>query len=101
MSLQEKVFIRLLSDDSSENKYCCDCGQRLQRRTDRDLVGPNPTEFEEIYVSINHGIFLCGNCAYIHQSNYGVEISFVKKLMDNRVVQEGTSALYASHSKNN
>ena len=38
--------------------------------------------FSEIYVSINHGIFLCYNCASIHQSNFGVEISFVKRIND-------------------
>jgi hypothetical protein len=54
------------------------------------------SSFEQIYVSINHGIFLCFNCACIHQSNYGAEISFVKKLMDERVLTEGQSSLYAS-----
>ena len=38
--------------------------------------------FSDIYVSINHGIFLCYNCASIHQSNYGVEISFIKRIND-------------------
>ena len=35
-----------------------------------------------IYVSLNHGIFLCSNCARIHQENYGVEVSFVKPVLD-------------------
>jgi len=34
-------------------------------------------------VSVNHGIFLCENCAMIHQDNYGVEVSYIKPIIDN------------------
>ena len=40
---------------------------------------------------MNHGIFLCQNCASIHQNFYGVEVSFVKRLIDNRTINEGMS----------
>jgi hypothetical protein len=39
-------------------------------------------QFDQIYVSINHGIFLCHNCASIHQAHYGVEISFIKSISE-------------------
>ena len=39
---------------------------------------PNPT-----HVSMNHGIFLCANCATgIHLEHYPVEVSFIKSIKD-------------------
>lgn len=36
-------------------------------------------------MSINHGIFLCFNCAIgIHQSHYPVEVSCVKSIVDDQ-----------------
>ena len=81
MSLQEKVFTKLLSDETTENQYCVDCGTKLHA---------GASFFDQIYVSINHGIFLCHNCASIHQAHYGVEISFVKSIID----KSETSSLY-------
>ena len=81
--MQEKVFTKLLSDETTENQYCCDCGSKLQSG-----------QYDQIYVSINHGIFLCHNCASIHQAHYGVEISFVKSIIDNRNISE-TSSIYS------
>lgn len=49
--------------------------------------------FQNIYVSMNHCIFLCQNCASIHQNNYGVEISFVKRLVDNRKIGRDSNDL--------
>jgi len=46
----------------SENKICFDCG------------GPFPT-----YVSINHGAFICSNCAKNH-SRLGYNISFIHQI---------------------
>lgn len=49
-------------------------------------------EFGKIYVSLNHGIFLCHNCARLHQINYGVEVSFVKSIVDYMTVNERSTA---------
>lgn len=38
--------------------------------------------FSNIYISINHGIFLCKNCARVHQDNYGVEVSYIKTIIN-------------------
>ena len=43
---------------------------------------PTSEAFKRIYVSVNHGIFLCQNCALLHQTNYGVEVSFIKPAVD-------------------
>lgn len=62
MSLQEKVFKQLMTDP--HNNFCFDCG----------WLGPE-------YVSLNHGIYLCFNCAIgIHQKHYAVEVSCVKPI---------------------
>ena len=99
MGLEEKVFTKLLSDEAAENRFCCDCGSKLQDSS-LNYSGLNTSCFDSIYVSINNGIFLCSNCAYIHQANYGVEISFVKKLMNDQVITESQSSIYASSANN-
>jgi len=63
MNLQEKVFTKLLNDETSENQYCVDCGTKLHGAIGQSL---GTQMFDNIYVSINHGIFLCHNCAHIH-----------------------------------
>jgi len=64
VSLTERVFAKVLS--SNANNYCFDCGEK-----------------EPTFVSVNHGIFLCYNCAIcIHQVHYPVEISFIKSIFD-------------------
>ena len=46
--------------------YCFDCGW------------PDPT-----HVSINHGIFLCINCATgLHIEHYPIEVSYIKSIAD-------------------
>ena len=76
------MFTKLLSDESTENQYCVDCGAKLQ------------SQYDQIYVSMNHGIFLCHNCASIHQAHYGVEISFVKSISE---VNESSASLYQAN----
>lgn len=62
ITLKEKVFAKLLAEE--ENQYCFDCGWQ------------DPT-----HVSINHGIFLCTNCATgIHVEHYPVEISYIMSI---------------------
>ena len=62
MTLQEKVFVKLLAEEP--NQHCFDCGW------------PDPT-----HVSVNHGIFLCSNCALgIHMVHYPVEVSYIKSV---------------------
>lgn len=58
-----------------------DCGSKLA----------GPAQIDQIYVSINHGIFLCHNCASIHQAHYGMEISFVKSISE---VSESSLSMY-------
>ena len=41
---------------------------------------------EKVHVSVNHAIFLCANCARIHQENYGAEVSFIKPVLDLQIV---------------
>lgn len=86
-----------MNDDTTENQYCCDCGSKLQASSLSH--SSNESCFEQIFVSINHGIFLCHNCASIHQNNYGVEISFVKRLIDNRTIAESQNSIYASYDQ--
>ena len=54
--------------------------------------------FDNVYVSINHGIFLCHNCAYIHQNHYGVEVSFIKSIIDNRTISDSSGGLQSQLS---
>lgn len=64
LTLQEKVFTKLLQEET--NMYCFDCGW------------PDPT-----HVSINHGIFLCINCATgLHIEHYPIEVSYIKSIAD-------------------
>ena len=42
-----------------------------------DIGWPNPE-----CVSINNGIYICHNCASIHQSVYHLEISYIKALFE-------------------
>jgi hypothetical protein len=66
LTLQQKVFKQLMADDA--NNHCFDCGWN----------SPD-------YVSINHGIFICFNCAIgIHQSHYPVEVSCVKSIAEDQ-----------------
>lgn len=75
------MFTQLLNDVYSENKYCVDCGWKMGGSKGNST---SMTElFDQIYVSVNHGIFMCYNCARIHQTHYGVQISFVKSIIDN------------------
>lgn len=96
-NLQEKVFDNLLSDETCDNQYCCDCGAKLLSSS-LSHSAANMNCYDHIYVSVNHGIFLCSNCAYIHQMNYGVEISFVKKVMETKQQPETQSSLYSKQN---
>ena len=75
-TVQEKVFAKLLQEEY--NQSCFDCGKYcLVIRSHCVALGwENPS-----HVSINHGIFLCANCATgIHIEHYPVEISFIKAI---------------------
>mmetsp|Transcript_1814 Transcript_1814/g.2425 ORF Transcript_1814/g.2425 Transcript_1814/m.2425 type:complete len:95 (-) Transcript_1814:748-1032(-) len=60
--MQESVFQKLLCNESNENMFCVDCGHKIFD----PLAAPSPSAFNNIFVSLNHGIFLCMNCACVH-----------------------------------
>lgn len=86
----EQVFFELLSDTSdTDNNYCVDCGWKLL--PDQPLEGSEQLlerihELRKIHVSLNHGILLCGNCAQIHQQSYSTDVSFIKPIINDQIV---------------
>mmetsp|Transcript_15283 Transcript_15283/g.25850 ORF Transcript_15283/g.25850 Transcript_15283/m.25850 type:complete len:154 (+) Transcript_15283:357-818(+) len=113
MSLQQKIFTNLLQDSLLDNQYCVDCGWKLvagalippsqinnyqlnqSQRVQRDLAINQ--QFKSIFVSVNHGTFLCHNCAAIHQTHYGSEISFIKTIVNDKVISEGERVAGSPH----
>ena len=71
------MFTQLLTDRQASNQYCADCGYKMVHSR-----APSSQDFARIFVSVNHGIFICENCALLHQQNYGVEVSFIKPIVD-------------------
>lgn len=66
MSYAEQVFIELLGESDTDNLYCVDCGWKLLDSCLRNFLQNDIDMLSDIYVSVNHGIFLCPNCASIH-----------------------------------
>ena len=74
--------MNILTDESSTNRFCIDCFSTLFDAKELKSAEARDKMFSRIFVSINHGVFLCHNCAQIHQAHYGAEISFIKSIAD-------------------